>query len=361
MQMIGTDPYVVHFTWTYGGLSGKRSRAREAMLWWDEPGYYSEGSFVTTDLVVPPMPEGYNTWTTNEVGAQPGATPDGSTLAEWQHLWHGTACLECLRWSARVLKRGGSGPELAGQGLTRPRCRPLPLCLLPPPQDEIMFHLTSLQGQLEQAYVGMAIAAAAGRAAILPKFTCFCERIWHAVVNCRLPDAQTMQFPVTCPADYLFQMDRWAKGGDGTPLPVREWSFLENPRTPAAVSTSVVTIRPSAEVPWPGCANGVGVPGCAQETEEAGTGKVVLIPLGLTDKDLLPILEPYKKYRVWRVNFKGVEKPIQAYAGFKCKSECGGPRRAFSGQCRGAGALLMGWVQVSLPAQHHGGHNLKCL
>ena len=195
-----------------------------------------------------------------------------------------------------------------------------------------MFHLTALQGQLEQAYVGLAIAAAAGRAAILPKFTCFCERIWHAVVNCRLPDAQTMQFPVTCPADYLFQMDRWGGeggeggggGGDagaGTPLPVREWSFLDNPRTPTAVSTSVVTIRPSAKVPWPGCAGGVGVPGCAQEIEEAGTGKVVLIPLGLTDKDLLPILEPYKKYRVWRVSFKGVETPVQAYVGFKCKSE----------------------------------------
>lgn len=33
----------------------------------------------------------------------------------------------------------------------------------------LLFHLRALQQQLEQAYVGMAVAAAAGRAFILPQ------------------------------------------------------------------------------------------------------------------------------------------------------------------------------------------------
>lgn len=251
-EMKKTDPYVVHFTWTYGGLSGKQSRAREAMLWWDAPAYYEEGNFLTVDLTVPGMPDGFNSWTVNE--------------------------------------------------------------------DEIMFHLDSLQYQLEQAYAGMALASSAGRTIILPKFTCFCERIWHAVVNCRLPDAQAMHFPVTCPADYLFQMDRWATEGVGKPLAVREWSFLENPRTPKAVSSSVLHVQPSPSVAWPGCRSGGSVAGCSMEQGDAGGGKLVLVPMGLTDKELLAVLEPFKKYRVWRLRF-GDAPPLRAYAGFACKAD----------------------------------------
>ncbi len=42
---------MVHMTWTYNGIPGKRSRLRDAGLWMvDSPEYYNDGSFVTVDL-----------------------------------------------------------------------------------------------------------------------------------------------------------------------------------------------------------------------------------------------------------------------------------------------------------------------
>lgn len=43
-------PYVVHQTFQFGGTKGKRHRLREAMLWNDDPAYYSDGKFVHAEL-----------------------------------------------------------------------------------------------------------------------------------------------------------------------------------------------------------------------------------------------------------------------------------------------------------------------
>ena len=52
-QVKGVEPYVLHMTWTYNGIPGKRSRLRDMGLWRDPPAYYSNGSFVTVDLQLP--------------------------------------------------------------------------------------------------------------------------------------------------------------------------------------------------------------------------------------------------------------------------------------------------------------------
>ena len=70
-QVRGLDPYVVHMTWTYNGISGKRSRLRDMGLWVDPPEYYGGGgggnatSFVTVDITLP------------EVGGRAGGWLDG--------------------------------------------------------------------------------------------------------------------------------------------------------------------------------------------------------------------------------------------------------------------------------------------
>lgn len=71
---------------------------------------------------------------------------------------------------------------------------------------------------------------------------------------------------------------------------------------------SVVVIRPSAALACTDCVR-----------EEAGRGggpPVVLVPPGLTDAQLLPLLAPYKRYRVWRLSFEGVGGVARAYGGF---------------------------------------------
>jgi hypothetical protein len=56
---MGVTPYVVHQTFQYGGVKGKRHRLREAMLWSDPPEYYSEGQYLHAELVVLPAPEDF--------------------------------------------------------------------------------------------------------------------------------------------------------------------------------------------------------------------------------------------------------------------------------------------------------------
>ena len=53
---MGVEPYIVHQTFQYGGVKGKRHRLREAMLWHDPPEYYSEGQFLHAELAVLPAP-----------------------------------------------------------------------------------------------------------------------------------------------------------------------------------------------------------------------------------------------------------------------------------------------------------------
>lgn len=172
-------------------------------------------------------------------------------------------------------------------------------------EDMISFYLETIHSQLQQAYVGMALALAAGRAFVLPKFQCYCEKIWYGVVRCRVVDAQSMPFPVPCPQDYLFDPANYDDAPEawGPPLAIREASFLENERTPAQVKDSVLIIQPSAALD---CSD------CVKE----GAGQVLLVPPALPDAQLLPLLEKYRSYRVWRLNFAGVGATKRAYGGF---------------------------------------------
>ncbi|PSC67546.1 ribosomal large subunit pseudouridine synthase D [Micractinium conductrix] len=148
----GVEPYVVHLTWTYNGIAGKRPRMRDLQLWADPPAYYAEGDFVTVDLQLPQPLRDFNLWNENE--------------------------------------------------------------------DMVAFHLASIHAQLQQAYVGWALAAAAGRAFILPKFVCYCEKIWYGVVRCRAVASQAMPLPVTCPQDYVFHPGQYSDDPDQWGPPV---------------------------------------------------------------------------------------------------------------------------------------------
>lgn len=70
---------------------------------------------------------------------------------------------------------------------------------------------------------------------------CYCESAWHAVVNCRLADAQDMRLPFVCPADYHFELRELGKPSNMSgvaALALREHSFLENAATSAAIKVS---------------------------------------------------------------------------------------------------------------------------
>ena len=113
-----------------------------------------------------------------------------------------------------------------------------------------------------------ALAAALGRILVLPHMTCFCDRraaataaaaataspprqriprlrrYWWLVHACRMPGAESMPLPIECPLDHIFDMGRWYD----EKLDFREARFLENPRTPYAVTSS----RALLQVDWGG-------------------------------------------------------------------------------------------------------------
>lgn len=100
-------------------------------------------------------------------------------------------------------------------------------------EDLLLFHRAALQAQLEQAYVGLGLAAATGRAFVLPPLACFCHQAEGgaaALLRCRRKGADAAQFPEPCPAaDVLAPLPDFAAdpATRGTPLAVVEPAAAE--------------------------------------------------------------------------------------------------------------------------------------
>lgn len=212
----------------------------------------------------------------------------------------------------------------------------------------ISFHLDALQYQLEQAAVGMAIAAATGRIFIMPNFICFCERIWHPPIRCRMPGAEKMQFPVNCPADYYFHMERFEDelvtetGNTAMPIPIRERSFLENVQVPLDLKNSQATIRfvsesskTAARLNLKGCVKACAANPSVCHTNSAcirgGTARKnsekdsIDVVAGLADAHLVSVLKKADaQARVWKLDFRSLSSPWKAFGGFSCQAKAQG-------------------------------------
>ncbi|KAL6770857.1 hypothetical protein ACKKBF_B32980 [Auxenochlorella protothecoides x Auxenochlorella symbiontica] len=159
----------VHASHQSDGLVGKRHRLREAMLWEDAPEYYTEPRLLSMDLKPPSVPE---------------------------------------KLSLGVMDEGG---QTALQ----------------------MAHKRGLQFQLQQIRAGMALAVALNRTFLMPRLTCLCDSGWDKLENCRSPGAPLTPLPFTCPWDQVFLVERLTEPHEKkVNMTYREYSFLENPRTP---------------------------------------------------------------------------------------------------------------------------------
>lgn len=87
----------------------------------------------------------------------------------------------------------------------------------------------------------------------------------------------------------------------------------------------MLVIKPSAAL---------GCKACVEEVKAASPGPggsggsgngttTLLVPYGLRDSELLPLLEPYRRFRVWRLSLEGAGSPAEAFAGFKCAGATG--------------------------------------
>lgn len=103
------QPYVVHMTWTYNGIPGKRSRLRDMGLWVDPPPYYANGSYVTVDLQLPEVRPGRR-------GSEPRAA-DGRAV----HMRSAAPLAVALRSSGSC--RGRRGAALRACVLQTAECK----------------------------------------------------------------------------------------------------------------------------------------------------------------------------------------------------------------------------------------------
>ena len=91
----------------------------------------------------------------------------------------------------------------------------------------------------------LALGKVLNRIVILPKITCMCDRYWgHVLPSCSISDVPPPYD--RCPADHILNINALEK----SQLEFREWSFLNNPRTPDAIkqSTARVLVDSKAQV-----------------------------------------------------------------------------------------------------------------
>jgi hypothetical protein len=80
-------------------------------------------------------------------------------------------------------------------------------------------------------------------------------------------------------------------------------------RLAPAPQGSVLVIKPSASL---GCTD------CVKERRRSDGSLLLRVPTGLRDRQLLALLRPYEGYRVWRLSYRAVKAPGQAFSGFTC-------------------------------------------
>jgi hypothetical protein len=186
--------YFVHATHQYSAGAGKRHRLREAMFWIDEPSYYDPpGGLLHAPLHLPDA-------LLHPVGA------DGTPLFKVQKAFLDTQ----FNHSAH--------PALVAQ-----------------------FELAHYQ--IRHVRDGVAAAWALGRKLVLPPLACAFDRGPFPHVG-KSPGAVEQVLPIyPCPLDYIFDIDRKPTPGAPRLLDVaREYSLLNNSRTPRAVLESVVRL-----------------------------------------------------------------------------------------------------------------------
>ena len=98
--------------------------------------------------------------------------------------------------------------------------------------SNIDVHGKALRAYISELRDALALATTLGRTLILPRWTCYCDRLWSGSddifhFGCMYPGAQDGKFvPFVCPMDHVLSPAAWARAGQA----YRDAAFLESPR-----------------------------------------------------------------------------------------------------------------------------------
>ncbi|GFR46128.1 hypothetical protein Agub_g7646 [Astrephomene gubernaculifera] len=234
-ESMNITPLGIHMTWVPLSKEGKFHRFRDGMLYDDPPEYYDspDTKYLTADIEAPDAPSGYNTWRETE--------------------------------------------------------------------DMIQVHLKNMPPQLRQVYRAIAAALALNRTLIFPRLRCYCFKNWFMSEQCRIPGDKVTKFPLDCALDQVFRPKvlynyppLQTRNGLQN-FTFREYSLLDNPRTPPAVRNGQVLVVPEG----------------ADAGNTTGFVGVVRVRPGLMQDELLKALEEVKDAKVIRLR-----RPIDIFGGF---------------------------------------------
>eukprot|EP00879_Flechtneria_rotunda_P013672 GHRR01014282.1.p1 GENE.GHRR01014282.1~~GHRR01014282.1.p1 ORF type:complete len:597 (+),score=263.65 GHRR01014282.1:1631-3421(+) len=184
------------------------------------------------------------------------------------------------------------------------------------PSDLLTLHLASINYQLQQLYAAAAAAVALGRTLLLPQLQCYCYRDptggaaaaaaaparkgsnghdW----SCRAPGDNASVFPFNCTLDQVLSPQVLYQHGavfGGKALTFREAPFLHNVRTPSWLRHAKTAVSSGTPAGCEHSSSGGGASGkCAQVLPGRppdGVNQQVVVPAGLTDVELVQVLEP---------------------------------------------------------------------
>lgn len=139
---------------------------------------------------------------------------------------------------------------------------------------------------------------------VVPQFMAGQDRYWAPHAG-RLPGADKTPLPYRAPIDHIVDLERGLgrrkdESVYGPNVPFREYSFLQNPRMPAAVREREVVVEVCADAEAAGCADG-------SAPARVADG-VVRLRGGLTDRQIAAVLgDVVAQYKVLRIrNVTGV-------------------------------------------------------
>lgn len=235
------EPFSVHLTYQYGDTGayafGKRERMRQAGIWRSDPKeYWEEGKY----LVV------------SDEGSQVDFSKDSSSSAE-------------TVGSDRTAYRTAIDRHLREDKLRR----------------------TTIRNAL-------ALARSLNRILILPAARCYCDKIWNNLNACRAPGAESFTLPYACPMDHIYDLPSWFNPG----MPeFREPGFLDDPRVPAAIKTSIGRVVVDRN----------GDTRAIEPAREVDGEHAIELKHGFTVPDAKLALKPLEDKRVIEVDFLGNE------------------------------------------------------
>jgi hypothetical protein len=156
--------------------------------------------------------------------------------------------------------------------------------------SNIDVHLTALRAYVAELRDALALAQALGRTLVLPRWACYCDRLWSGSddifhFGCMYPGAQDGKFvPFTCPMDHVLSPKAWHDAG----VDYRDANFVDR---------LLDSVGPSGR-------DRVSVADVVVGSGDAGGGggRVTALPIGISETTAVRLLEPHAQTTVVRLS-----------------------------------------------------------